>query len=200
MKQLTYYITILLLASTFVSCSYSRKFTETYYAENEEVLQSIMTRYKALYEKHPFSVEIKDKNFAQIGLEIITDTIKYIYSFDHEPALIDTLERYNFDVQAVSTLINDMQRVHCTWVTNLDYYEKGQEKYLVFISIRDKKLKAFLKSEKYFTLAFFDSKQTFDEKGRLLDKVDRKNIFKINGGVFFKLNDRVCYSVAGNFR
>lgn len=200
MKQLVNYIIILVLASTAVSCSYSKKFTETYYKENEEVLQSIMTRYKELYEKHPFSVEIKDKDFAKIGFEIITDTIKYVYTFDHEPALIDTLEKYKFDVQAVSTLINDMQRVHVTWLTNLDYYEKGQEKYLVFMSMRHRKLKAFLKAEKYFTLAFFDSRQTYDEKGRLLDKVDRKNIFKINGGVFFKLNDRVCYSVAGNFR
>lgn len=200
MKQLAYHITSLLLISTFVSCSYSRKFTETYYKENEEVLQSIMKRYKELYEKHPFSVEIKDKDFQQIGLEIITDTVKYVYSFDHEPSLIDTLEKYKFDVKAVSRLINDMQRVHCTWITNLDYYENGQEKYLVFISMRHRKLKAFLKPEKYFTLAFFDTRRTYDEKGRLLDRIDRKKIFKINGGVFRKLTDRVCYSVAGNFR
>jgi hypothetical protein len=200
MKKISYYITGLLLACTLVSCSYSKKFTETYYAENEEVLQSIMKRYKELYEKHPFSVEIKDKSFQQIGLEIITDTIKYVYSFDNEPDLIDTLVRYHFDVQAVSTLVNDMQRVHCTWITNLDYYENREEKYLVFISMRHKKLKAFLKAEKYFTLAFFDSKQYYDQKGRLLDHADRKTIYKINGGVFRKLNERVCYSVAGNFR
>lgn len=200
MRHITYYITGLLLAAIFTSCSYSRKFTETYYKENEEVIQSIASRYKSLYKKHPFSVEIKDKDFNQIGLEIITDSIKYVYSFDHEPSLIDTLEKYKFDVKAVSTLINDMQRVHCTWITNLDYYEKREAKYLVFISMRHRKLKAFLKPEKYFTLAFFDTRQTYDEKGRLLDKVDRKNIFKINGGVFRKLNDRVCYSVAGNFR
>lgn len=200
MKRIIYYITGLLVAGSFISCSYSRKFTETYYKENEEVLQSISTRYKELYKKHPFSVVIKDKAFQRIGLEIITDSIKYIYSFDNEPGLIDTLEKYKFDVLAVSTLINDMQRVHCTWITNLDYYENREEKYLVFISIRHRKLKAFLKPEKYFTLAFFDRRQNYDEKGRLLDKVDRKNIFKINGGVFRKLNDRVCYSVAGNFR
>lgn len=200
MKRNVYYITLLLLASSFASCSYSRKFTETYYKENEEVLKSISSRYKELYEKHPFSLEIKDKEFNQIGIEIITDTIKYVYSFDHEPDLIDTLERYNFDVHAMSTLINDMQRVHVTWLTNLDYYENREQKYLVFMSMRHRKLKAFLKAEKYFTLAFFDRRQNYDEKGRLLDKIDRKNIFKINGGVFRKLTDRVSYSVSGNFR
>lgn len=200
MKYTGYYITILLLACTLASCSHSKKFTETYYKENEEILQSIRTRYKQLYEKHPFSLEIKDQDFQQIGIEIITDTIRYIYSFNDEPALLDTLIRYNFDVKEMSTLINDMQRVHCTWITNLDYYENREAKYLVFISIRNSKLKAFLKSEKYFTLAYFDRRQYYDEKGRLLDKVDRKTLHKINGSIFHKLNERVCYSLRGNFR
>lgn len=188
------------MACATVSCSHSKKFTETYYKENEAVLRSIMTRYKQLYEKHPFTIEIKDKEFQHIGLELVTDSIRYIYSFDNEPSLIDTLIKYKFDVDAVSTLINDMQSVHCTWITNLDYYEKREEKYLVFISIRNSKLKAFLKSEKYFTLAYFDTKQYYDEKGRLLDHADRKTLHKINGSIFHKLNDRVCYSLRGNFR
>src|ERR1044071_8849365 len=150
MRYSSYHIIIVLLAFAFTSCSYSKKFTETYYKENEPKLQSIMTRYKELYKKHPFSLEIKDKEFEQIGLEIITDSIRYVYSFNHEPDLLDTLERYKFDVEAMSALVNDMQAVHCTWITNLDYYENRQEKYLVFISIRHSKLKAFLKSEKYF--------------------------------------------------
>jgi hypothetical protein len=200
MRYTGYYITILLLALVFTSCSYSRKFTETYYKENEPLLQSIMTRYKELYEKHPFSLEIKDKEFQQIGFEILTDSIRYIYSFDNEPDLLDTLVKYKFDVDAMSTLVNDMQQAHCTWITNLDYYENRQEKYLVFISIRNKKLKAFLKSEKYFTLAYFDTRQYYDEKGRLLDKADRKTLRKINGSIFHRLNDRVCYSLRGNFR
>jgi hypothetical protein len=200
MKNTAHYIIFVLLVSAMVSCSHSKKFTETYYKENEEVLRSIMTRYKQLYKKHPFTIEIKDKEFRQIGFEIVTDSIRYIYSFDNEPSLIDTLIRYKFDVDAVSTLINDMQSVHCTWITNLDYYEKREEKYLVFVSIRNSKLKAFLKSEKYFTLAYFDTRQYYDEKGRLLDHADRKSLHKINGSTFHKLTDRVCYSLRGNFR
>lgn len=185
----------------FLSCSYSKKFTQNYYRENETTLQSIRQRFKELYDKHPFSLELKDKTLNNIGMEIHTDSIKYIYSFRmDEPFLLDTLYKYQFDVKAMSELINDMQKAHCTWITNLDYYEKRQKKYLVFISVRDKELDAFLRPEKYFTLVFFDQPQPFDDKGRLLDNEDLEKMRKINGSIFRKINDRVYYALSGQFR
>lgn len=201
MKYIVYHITGWLLACSFLSCSYSKKFSNTYYQENDSLFQSIQTRYKILYEKHPFSVAIKDKAFERIGFEILTDSIKYIYEFGiTEPRLEDSLIKYQFDVGGITDLLNDMQRAHCTWITNLDYYENRDKKFLVFISVRHKQLKAFLRSEKYFTLAFFDETQHYDEKGRLLDNGDAKKFRKINGGLFRKINDRVCYSMSANFR
>jgi hypothetical protein len=195
------YIILLIPAFWLGSCSYSKKFTHTYYQENDSLFQSIKLRYKNLYQEHPFSVAIKDKAFRRIGFEILTDSIKYVYNFDiGEQRLTDTLTKYKFDVSGINSLLSDMQRIHCTWITNLDYYENGQAKYLVFISIRHKKLKAFLRSEKYFTLAFFDRPRNYDIKGRLLDNQDGKTLQKINGGLFFKINDRVCYSLSANFR
>jgi hypothetical protein len=201
MRYISYYIAGLLCTCVFFSCSYSKKFTNTYYQENDSTFQSIKYRFKELYEQHPFAVEMKDKQFHYIGFEIITDSIKYIYNFDvDEPRFTDTLQKYRFNVKAVTSLIRDMQNVHCTWITNLDYYENGQKKFLVFISIRHTSLKAFLRPEKYFTLAFFDRPQRFDVKGRLLDNQDRKTLFKVNGGLFRKINERVCYSLSASFR
>jgi hypothetical protein len=201
MKYRNHHIAVLLLACVLLSCSYSKKFSRTYYQENDSLFQSINLRFKELYGKHPFSVEMKDRQFRRIGFEIITDSIKYIYNFGiDEPRFSDTLQKYKFNVQAVTTLIRDMQTVHCTWITNLDYYENRQKKFLVFISIRHGKLKAFLRSEKYFMLAFFDRPQRFDDKGRLLDNQDRNTLHKINGGLFWKINDRVCYSLSASFR
>ncbi|HKO82626.1 MAG TPA: hypothetical protein VJU78_19605 [Chitinophagaceae bacterium] len=201
MKPVIYHIILFFLLGTILSCSYSKKFTQNYYRDNETTLQSIRQRFKVLHDKHPFSLELKDKKLSQIGIEIHTDSIKYIYSFrTDEPFLLDTLYKYKFDVKAMSELINDMQKAHCTWITNLDYYEKRQKKFLVFISVRDKKLTAFLRPEKYFTLAFFDQPQPFDEKGRLLDNEDLKKMRKINGSVFRRINDKVYYALSGQFR
>ena len=201
MKRTIYHIAVWLILCTFLSCSYSRKFTQTYYRENESTLLSIRDKFKDIYDKNPFSLEIKGTKLKSIGLEIHTDSIKYIYSFGmDEPFLFDTLHKYQFDVKAMSELINDMQKTHCTWITNLDYYENREKKFLVFISVRDKKLNAFLRSEKYFTLVFFKQPQSFDDKGRLLDMDDLKTIRLINGGVFRKINDKVGYALTGKYR
>src|SRR5688572_7404772 len=134
MKKLVQYTLYSILPGILLSCSYSRKFTENYYQDNQSTLQSIRTRYKALYEKSPFSLELKDARLNRIGMEIHTDSIKYIYTFrTDEPYLLDTLYKYNYDVKAISELINDMQKAHCTWITNLDYYEKRKKKFMVFL-------------------------------------------------------------------
>ena len=201
MKHPGYHIAIFILLGLLGSCTYSKKFTQTYYKENETALQSIRQRFIQVYDKNPFSLKLKDKYLSRIGLEIHTDSIKYIYSFRlDEPYLLDTLDKYHFDVKAVVELINDMQKTHCTWITNLDYYEKRQKKFLVFISVRDKKLTAFLKPEKYFTLAFFDQPQPYDEKERLLDNEDLTKNRLINGTVFRKVNDTVSYALTPKYR
>jgi hypothetical protein len=201
MKHPFYHIIPLSILCLLLSCSYSKKFTDNYYRENEQTLESIRRRFTQLYDKTPFALELKDHDLRRIGLEIHTDSIKYIYNFNtSEPDVIDTLYKYNFDVKAMSELIIAMQKAHCTWITNLDYYENRQKKFLVFISVRDKQLEAFLQPEKYFTLAFFDQPQLYDEKGRLLDNEDLTKNRLINGAVFRKVNDRVCYALTGKYR
>lgn len=195
------YIPALSLVWMFTCCSPSKKFTQSYYSINEATIQSILHQYQKIYVLHPFSLEFKNEAQNRIAIEIHTDSIKYIYNFNlNEPFLQDTLHKYNFDNRAMNRLISDMQKVHCTWINNLDYYEKRQKKYLVFLSVRDKKLHAFLRSEKYFTLIFFEQKQPSDEKGRLLDNDDRKKMRRINGGIFRRINDKVFYAVTGHFR
>lgn len=201
MKQTIYYTIVFLFSGLTLSCSYSKKFTQNYYRDNETTLQFIRQHFEELYDKNPFSLELKDRKLNRIGMEIHTDSIKYIYSFrTDEPFLLDTLHKYQFDVKAMSELINDMQKAHCTWITNLDYYEKRQKKFLVFISVRDKKLDAFLRPEKYFTLVFFNQPQPFDEKGRLLDNEDLEKKRKINGSIFRRINDKVYYALSSQFR
>lgn len=195
------YIPALLFVWMVASCSPSKKFTQNYYTTNDTTIQSIIRQYQEIYDHRPFSIEFKNKTQSRIGIEIHTDSIKYIYNFWlDEPFLIDTLRKYEFDLKVMGQLISDMQKTHCTWINKLDYYEKRQKKYLVFLSVRDKKLDAFLSSEKYFTLVFFEQKQPADEKGRLLDNDDRQRKRRINGEIFRRINDKVFYAVTGHFR
>ncbi len=200
MKNITY-IFLLLVCSYQMGCSYSKTFTKKYYDKNEEELELINTNFKKLYKGHPFSLELKDKQLRRIGLEIHTDTVRYIYTFHlDEPYLLDTLVKYKLDVKLVSELINAMQKTGCIWVSNIDYYENYEKKYLLLMSVRSKKLEAFLKPEKYYTLVFFEESQPYDNKGRLIDKADKKSNRRINDQVFRKVNDKVFYAVTDSYR
>jgi hypothetical protein len=201
MKLKEYHIIIIFSAGMLFSCSTSRKFTTNYYDENKTLFQSVYDQYKKIFAKQPFSLHTKGKTFNQASLEIITDTMNFIYDFDpREKKLTDTLLKYRFDTVAVQTLISDMQKLNCTWITKLDYFENRQLKYLVFISIRHKELESLFKKNKYFTLAFFDVPQPSDTEGRLQDRRNRRNLRKINGANFYRINDKVFYSLSRNFR
>ena len=192
---------MLLIALIAASCNHSRNFTRNYYQENEKTIGDIRARYKHLYDEHPFSLELKDRYLQRIGLEIITDSIKYIYAFNlNEPFLSDTLRKYNFDIREMGDLILDMQRAHCTWITNLDYYEKYEKKELIFLSVRHKALEAFMKPEKYFTMALFNEPQPLDEKKRLLDKEGLNQLRKINGKIYRSINGKTFYALADSYR
>ena len=141
-----YAITCILLPAVILfSCSSGKDLTPGYYKQNEQRLLSIKDRFKKIHRLNPFSLEVKDNDFSTIGLEIITDTIRYVYSFNlAEHHLTDTLQAYRFNAQEMKNLINDMRLMYCTWITNLDYYENREEKYMVFLSLcigRQMKLK-----------------------------------------------------------
>jgi len=198
-KQLVYIIAITAFISG--SCSYSKKFSREFFRENETMLNSLQHRYREHYKERPFSIEIKDRDFQQVSLEILTDTVRYIYSFYlDDPALVDTLRKYRFNISFMEKLIEDMRTTHCTWLTHLEYYENLKKQQLVFLSIRHRRLESFLKKDKYFTLAFFQYNQPFDERGRLLDRANKKVLRKINGAVFFKMTDSVAYAISSDFR
>ena len=200
MKQSIHLIIVCVLFFA-TSCSYSKKFSKEFYAENKEMLHKVKEDFRLHYETRPFAIGIRDRYFEQIDLLIITDSIRYIYGFNvSDPKLIDTLRKYQFDIDYMESLINDMQDLHCTWLSNLTYYENFNKKNLVFLSIRHSRLESSIKKNKYFTLAFFESPQPFDERGRLLDKADKKKPRRINGAIFYRIDDRVAFAISNNFR
>jgi hypothetical protein len=199
--RLTYFFIIIAVAGSLCSCVATNNFTTKYYQENEKMLHSIKDRFQAAYAKKPFTLEFNDIEFRNIAFEVLSDTLRHIYHFDlNETNLVDTLERYGYNAAVIANLITDMQAIRCTWISQVSYFENREPKSMVFISIRHNKLKSLLNSEKYYALAFFNERQFFDRKGRLTDKSEKRRMREINGTYFYKLTDRVCYAVTGNFR
>lgn len=188
---------ILVLAS----CSTGRNLSTDYYFENRGIIDSIRNRFATCYAQKPFSIEFKDRSFRYISYEILNDTMRHIYNFDlQDTDLADTLDKYQYNTPEIINLLADMRAIRCTWISKLDYYENRRKKSLVFVSVRHNKLESLLNGEKYYALAFFNERQTFDERGRLRDKSERRRSREINGVVFRRVTDRICYAITGNFR
>jgi len=194
-------ILVFCVIASLCSCASRKAFTTNYYKENEKTLTSIEQSFKTLYDKKHFSVGFSDRSFNYISLEIITDSIKYIYEFEiSEPRLQDTLRKYGFEVSGMLGLVKQMQSIHCIWINNLDYYTNNQKRSMVFMSIRHVAVHLPFTSEKYYILTFYSQPQYFDSDGMLLAGRRMRKLRKINDDIFRRINDKVAYTVSERYR
>ncbi len=199
-RNLSNIVATLILLCMLSSCS-PKNISSKYYFQNKNILDSIEHSYKQLNQATPFSIAFTNRNFNSVAVEIKTDTLSYIYEFDVlEQRLKDTLIAYHLNSTKIIDLITKMKSIRCTWINNYDYYVDEKKKTLVFMSIKPVAINAAFSYKKYYTLTYFEQPQYFDSNGKLLDKKRLKTIRKINGEIFKRINDKVCYTVSGKFR
>lgn len=183
------------------SCRTAKNYSTRYYFQHERVLNAIETSYSSINKQTPFNIAFNNKAFSILTLEIKTDSITYRYEFNAtEQRLTDTLNKYHLNAAKVTQLIQYMQSIRCIWINNLDYYVDDQKKSLVFISIRTTASNSLFGYKKYYILSYFSQPQYFDQQGRLLVKRRRKEIHKINGDIFRRINDKICYTISEQYR
>ena len=200
MKTKLIYLIILLAAGTLFSCS-PKIISTKYYTQNKTTLDHIEQSYTKLYKQKPFLVGFTDKDFDKLSLEIITDSLTYIYDFKTtEKRLSDTLLKYDLNNAAILELIAQMRSIRCTWINNFDYYVDGEKKSLVFLSIKPVGLSGPFSNKKYYIITYFSQKQYYDKEGRLVNNRKQKQLQKLNGEVFKRINDKVSYTVSSTYR
>lgn len=183
------------------SCRTAKSYSTRYYFQHEQVLNKIESSYSAINKQTPFNIAFNNKAFTILTLEIKTDSLTYRYEFDaKEKRLADTLNKYDLNAARVNQLIAYMQSIRCIWINNFDYYVDDKKKSLVFISIKTTATRSLFGYKKYYILSYFSQPQYFDQQGRLLLKRKRKVIHKINGDIFRRINDKICYTISEQFR
>jgi hypothetical protein len=202
MKQSLQHIVILsLLIITISSCSVSRSFPVNYYKQHEKDIVGIEAVYSHIAQPRLLSLGFTNRQLSQVLIEMKTDSIRYIYEFNlNDPAMYDSLHKYGYDTTATAYLLQYMKKANCTWVNKLDYYVDGQKRLLTFMSIRNKSLRAPFSPEKYFILTFYNQPQYYDENGVLLDRRNLRRQRKINNEIFYRINEKVCYTISTKFR
>lgn len=192
---------ILLINAALLLVSCATTNIKKYYSENKIALDSISRTYSQQNAKGSFSILFTDKSFEHVSIEITTDTIKYIYEFEmNEKRISDTLIKFHLPVYQIENLIASMKSVKCSWISNLDYYEDEKKNSLVYMSIRSKSWSFPLIDKKYYILTYYSQPQYYDNEGRLLDRRTRRRLRRINKDIFYRINDKVCYTVSNLFR
>ena len=172
-----------------------------YYHKHRSTLDGIEQVYQRAYLKKPFSIEFTDRPFNHVSLELKTDTLTYIYEFAvGEPRMQDTLLKYGYDTLPVNNLISNMLSMECTWIDNLDYYAEDTKHSLIYISLWPRTFNLPFVNKKYYILTYFSQPQYFDSNGDLMTGRRLRRIRKINGEVFKKINNMVCYTISAQFR
>ena len=197
-RHLSVFLTAFLLFT--VSCS-TRIISTNIYQEQKEDLDNIERRYEKLNPTNHFSLAFTDKKFTIVSIEMITDTLTRIYEFNvNEQKLADTLLKFNYDTAGIYYLIRKMQQTKVTWINSFDYYVNDQPQQLIILSLKPVTIRYIFSPPKYVALAYFRTTQFFDEKGRLLDSRRTKQVRKIKGQVFYKITDRICYTITEKYR
>lgn len=176
---------------------------KNYYHKNQPTLDSIEEVYRHAYTKKPFSIEFTDRPFNRLSLELITDTLTYIYEYTvGEPRLQDTLIRYGYDTAAINNLIGTMRSMEITWIDNLNYYTYADEKKhsLIYISLWPRAFNSPFVNRKYYILTYFPQPQYYDDEGRLLVGRRLRRIRKINAETYRRVTDKVAYTISDRFR
>jgi hypothetical protein len=192
---------VILSAALINACSCTAVNIVKYYKGHQPILDSIQHSFKNAYRERPFSIEFTNRPFTRISLELMTDSLKYIYEFTvGEERMQDTLIKFGFKPSVISTLIRQMQSGQCAWINQLDFYVEEQKQSLTYISLWPRVFTFPFVNKKYYILAYFAQPQYFDDRGNLLAGRRRRRIRQINTEVFKKINDTVCYTLSDRFR
>ncbi len=193
---------LLYLTAAFISgCRTGKQFPGNYYFQHEQAIIAIEMQYAHLTAKRTISLGFTDGEFRHVLAEMKTDSIRYVYEFNlADPSFADTLFKYGYDTATCINLLKDMKTIKCTWINKLDYYTDKEAKLLTFMSIRNGARTSPFSPEKYFILTFYQQPQYYDENGVLLDRRNLRRARKINNEIFYRINEKVCYTVSAKFR
>ena len=155
MRTLVYFA---VMAAMFSSCASSKqRKTDKYYFENEQNIQEIVSLYKGLYNHQPFSIGFSDRSYEHIGMDIITDTVRYaVDNLQSMQIFREAVYIFKYDTVALRKLYRKMYDIKCIWLGTTEIFYKGKEEDVIFLTFRSVRFGNPFLDRKYYTLVIFD--------------------------------------------
>jgi len=175
----------------FASCvALKQKKSETYYFKHETAINEILQLFKGLYKTQPLSLGFSSRSFKSIGVEINTDTVRYVINNDQSINLFYLgLETFQYDTIALRKIYQKMYDIKALWIGRSHYYYEGRQQELTFLSFRSVMFGNPFLDRQYYALLFLDEKNVDPEKEKAIAAAGFK---KVKGNIY--------YTIADNFR
>lgn len=173
------------------SCTAAKKRkSEKYYFEHKQTITEIRRLFDTLYAHQPFSAGFSDRSFSYYVLEVLTDSVRFIYNGErNRPQLEDAVLRFGFDTTQLRSLANKLKAIKCLWISKRSFYVNRQQETVTFLSFKSIANTSFFTENKYYILIF--------PPRQILSKHFRE---RIKRGDLVKIEDQVWFTIGSNFR
>jgi hypothetical protein len=179
-----------LVAAVFFSgCVASReKKTDKYYFEYEKEIKEIITLYKGLYNHKPFSIGFSDRSYEHVGMDIITDTVRYaIDNLQSMEIFREAVFVFNYDTVAIRKLYKKMYDIKCIWIGTTDIYPNGKREDVIFLTFRSVRNGNPFLDRKYYALLIYNPGSIDAEMELEIQKAGYK---KVKNEIYFGIVER----------
>lgn len=182
-------ILILLCLFAFGSCvSMKEKKSAKYYFQHEKKINEILGNYTELYKIQPFNLGFSDRDYSHIGMDIITDTIRYAITNELRSNVIkEAIRAFGYDTLKMRKLYTDMYDVRSIWLGRDDIYHQGQRFLVTYLSFRSVAFGSPFLDRKYYTLVFFNPSDLDHDIKAELAKQGLKNV---RGHIYFGIMEK----------
>jgi hypothetical protein len=181
----------LLACLLFASCIASReRKSGKYYVQHEAEIQQMLSLYRQLYRHQPFTIGFSNRDFRYVGVDIITDTVRYAINNEESLELFrEAITGFHYDTSALFTLYRKMYAIKCIWMGTADLFYDGREEIATFLSFRSVLLGNPFLDRKYYNLVIFDP-------AFINPRTD--SLIRQQG--FTRIKDEVYFKIMGRFR
>lgn len=190
MKIASKYSAFIILTLCCSCATLKEKKSGEFYLQNQNAIKRIILNYDSLYAHIPFNIGFSDRGYTKVGMDIITDTVRYaVTNLQSEELFKRTIEGFHFDPTRIRALYTDLFSIKCIWLGKADYYHQGQRRLLTYLSFRSVAAGNPFLDRKYYTLLFFEPGFLKEEMNDRLSKTG-----------FKKIDTDVYFSILGRFR
>ena len=181
------FISMLIL---FSCVSMKEKKSAKYYFQNETKITEVINRYEELYKQQPFNLGFSERDYSNVGLDIITDSIRYsITNQQRTDAIQKAVLAFGYDTVKLRKLYIDLYEIRAIWLGRDEMYYHDKKSIVTFLSFRSVAVGNPFLDRKYYTLIFFDTSQIDDNFKIMLDSQG-----------FRQIKDNIYFNIMGKFR